>query len=274
MANKSSTRRVSVIMGIYNCQDTLEEALDSLLDQTYHDFCVIMCDDGSSDNTYSIASKYVHSYPEIFILIQNERNLGLNATLNKCLNIANSEYIARMDADDISLPTRFAKQVEFLDTHPEYALVSTPMIYFNQDGDFKVGHRSIETPQKKDFMRGTPFCHAPSMVRKVAFDSVEGYSVSKDLLRVEDFHLWAKMYSIGLRGYNLQSPLYKMRDDLNAAKRRKFKFRINEAKLLWNIVDMLNLSFWNKIYALRPILIGLLPGPAYRLVRRLRNNML
>ncbi|MDE6243310.1 MAG: glycosyltransferase, partial [Muribaculaceae bacterium] len=72
--------RISVIMGIYNCASTLAEALDSLLAQTYQEFKVIMCDDGSKDSTIEVASSYVSRYPENFILIRNERNMGLNYT--------------------------------------------------------------------------------------------------------------------------------------------------------------------------------------------------
>ncbi|MDE7496758.1 MAG: glycosyltransferase, partial [Muribaculaceae bacterium] len=128
--------RISVIIGIYNCAPTLAEALDSLLAQTYQSFKVILCDDGSKDDTVKVASEYVANYPDKFILIRNERNMGLNFTLNHCLEYADTEYVARMDGDDISLPERFEKEITFLDSHPEIAIVSTPMIYFDEGGDF------------------------------------------------------------------------------------------------------------------------------------------
>ena len=99
--------QISVLMGIYNCAPTLSEALDSLLTQTCQDFKVIMCDDGSKDNTIEVAQSYVNKYPEKFLLIKNERNMGLNFTLNHCLDYADTEFCARMDGDDISLPHRF-----------------------------------------------------------------------------------------------------------------------------------------------------------------------
>ena len=105
-------------MGIYNCASTLQEALDSLYAQTYQDFEIILCDDGSKDKTYEVALENQRKHDNI-VLLRNEQNLGLNVTLNKCLAAAEGEYIARMDGDDISLPTRFEKQVKFLDEHPE-----------------------------------------------------------------------------------------------------------------------------------------------------------
>ena len=218
--------RVSIIMGIYNCENTLDEAIQSLLDQTNQQWKLIMCDDGSKDNTYKKAKSYAEQYENI-ILIQNDKNMGLNYTLNHCLEYVDTEYVARMDADDISLPTRLEKEINFLDDHHEYAIVSTPMIYFDEHGDFRVGKGNGEVI-KSDFIKGTPFCHAPCMVRSEAYRKVKGYTVAEKLLRVEDYHLWYKMYLNGYRGYNLKEPLYKMRDDRNAKNRRKSKKRIRK----------------------------------------------
>ena len=79
--------KVSVIMGIYNCAATLQEALDSLYAQTFQDFEIILCEDGSKDDTYEIAKRNKERHPNI-VLLRNERNLGLNKTLNKCLAVA------------------------------------------------------------------------------------------------------------------------------------------------------------------------------------------
>ena len=111
-------------MGIFNCSDTLSEALDSILAQTYQNWELILCDDGSTDDTYRVASEYCGRYPGKIVLLQNEKNMGLNHTLNRCLAAATGVYIARMDGDDISLPERLYLEVAFLDAHPEYAIVS------------------------------------------------------------------------------------------------------------------------------------------------------
>lgn len=211
--------RISVIMGIYNCAPTLAEALDSLLAQTYQGFKVIMCDDGSKDNTLEVAQQYVNRFPDKFILIRNKKNLKLAATLNHCLEYVDTEYTARMDGDDISLPDRFEKEINFLDAHPEYVLVSCPMIYFDEQGDFRTGTASGEI-NKKDFRYGSPFCHAPVMVRTSAYKVIEGYTANKFTERMEDYYLWYKFYRAGYKGYNLDMPLYKMRDDREARNRR------------------------------------------------------
>lgn len=206
-------------MGVYNCAGTLAQALDSLLAQTYQDFEVIMCDDGSADNTAEVATGYVRRFPHKFRLIHNERNMKLAATLNHCLEHVQTELVARMDGDDISLPDRFAKEVDFLDAHPEYGLVSSPMIYFDDMGDFRVG-RGNGAVHKEDFRHGSPFCHAPVMVRTHIYRAVNGYTTGLKTERMEDYYLWYKIYKAGYKGYNLHEPLYKMRDDRNARGRR------------------------------------------------------
>lgn len=251
-------------MGIYNCAPTLQEALDSLYAQTFQDFEIILCDDGSKDNTYEVALENQRKHDNI-VLLRNEQNLGLNATLNKCLAAAKSEYIARMDGDDISLPTRFEKQVKFLDEHPEYAVVSAPMIYFDENGEFRRGKGKGKIVAR-DFVHGSPICHAPCMARTEVFRSVGGYSVDDRLLRVEDYHLWFKIFAAGHKLFMMDECLYMMRDDQNAYHRRTFKARLNEAYVKYVGYRMIGLPFYYQIYALKPIVVGLLPKRIYGLL--------
>lgn len=258
----NNEKKISIIMGIYNCAPTLSEAIDSILNQTCDNWELVMCDDGSTDNTYRVADSYKQKYPDKIKLIKNEHNSGLNITLNHCLEYAGGEYIARMDGDDISLPERLEKEFNFLETHHEYDIVSAPMIYFDENGDFRTGKAGGE-PNIAGFAKSTPFCHAPCMVRKTAYDAVDGYKVCKQRLRVEDWDLWVRMYEKGFRGYNLDEPLYKMRDDRNAYSRRKYRYRINEARVSVYAIKHLHLSRKNYIWCLRPLIVGLLPKPIY-----------
>ena len=259
--------RITVLMGIYNCASTLEEALDSLIAQTYQEFKVVMCDDGSRDDTKLVAQSYVDRYPDKFILIKNEKNMGLNFTLNHCLEYADTEYCARMDGDDISLPDRFQKEIDFLDAHPEYAIVSGPMIYFDEQGEFRRGGGGGEV-SKMNFLKGSPFCHAPCMVRTEAYKAVDGYSVSPKLLGVEDYHLWFKMYAAGFKGWNLSEPIYMMRDDRNAASRRTFGRYARVAYVMRKGYSMLKLPWYVHFYSLRPIITALLPEALYNKFHR------
>ena len=258
--------KISVLMGIYNCAPTLQEALDSLYAQTYQDFEIILCDDGSKDNTYELALENQKQHDNI-VLLRNPHNMGLNQTLNNCLAVAKGEYIARMDGDDISLPTRFEKQVKFLDEHPEYSVVSTPMIYFDDNGEFRRGKGKGEIVAR-DFVHGSPICHAPCMARTEAFKSVGGYSVDDKLLRVEDYHLWFKLFSTGHKLFMMNECLYMMRDDRNAKRRRKWIGRRNAFLLMNKGFRMINLPWWYHIYSLRPIITYLLPDFIYDYLHR------
>lgn len=254
--------KISVIMGIYNCASTLQEALNSLYAQTFQDFEIILCDDGSSDNTYQIAENNAKNHLNIK-LIRNHKNCGLNITLNNCLKIAEGEYIARMDGDDICHPSRFEKEAKFLDEHPKYAVVSCPMIYFDQQGEFGRG-TAIQEPQFKDFENGSPFCHAPCMVRSSVFKEVNGYTVSKWLLRHEDYNLWTKIYAKGYRGFNLDECLYSMRDDRNAVKRRKFRGRLNGIYARWIAYKTLHFSLFGFVkFASLSLIKGIMPSSLY-----------
>ncbi|MBQ6167380.1 MAG: glycosyltransferase [Muribaculaceae bacterium] len=259
--------RISVLMGIYNCASTLVEALDSLYAQTYQDFKIILCEDGSTDNTYEVAQQYAGKHDNI-ILLRNERNMGLNYTLNRCLEQADTEYVARMDGDDISLPERFEKEINFLDEHPEFVVVSCPMIYFDKDGVFRVDTMARKNPTKMNLIYGSPFCHAPCMARTAAFKAVGGYSEAKRYLRVEDYNLWAKLYAAGYKGSNLQEPLYKMRDDRSAAKRRTLRARWNSTLAKFEAYYKLGIPLKYYPKALNPLMIGLLPNWLYVYLRK------
>lgn len=254
-------------MGIYNCASTLVEALDSLYAQTYQDFKIILCEDGSTDNTYEVAQQYAGKHDNI-ILLRNERNMGLNYTLNRCLEQADTEYVARMDGDDISLPERFEKEINFLDEHPEFVVVSCPMIYFDKDGVFRVDTMARKNPTKMNLIYGSPFCHAPCMARTAAFKAVGGYSEAKRYLRVEDYNLWAKLYAAGYKGSNLQEPLYKMRDDRSAAKRRTLRARWNSTLAKFEAYYKLGIPLKYYPKALNPLMIGLLPNWLYVYLRK------
>lgn len=254
--------KISVIMGIYNCANTLGEAVESIINQTISDWELIMCDDGSTDDTYLQAEAYRKLYPDKIILLQNSRNSGLNYTLNRCLSIARGKYIARMDGDDVCLPNRFAIELDTLISEPELAIVSTDMAYFDEDGIW--GSCSLpDYPVAQDFVFGTPFCHAPCLVKKEAYDKVGGYSEEKHFMRVEDYHLWLKMYDAGFKGKNIHQQLYLMRDDRNAYSRRKFKYRFNESYVRMLAIQKFGLPLTSYVYAIKPILVGLMPSKLY-----------
>lgn len=261
--------RISVLMGIYNCAPTLQEALDSLYAQTYQGFKIILCDDGSKDDTLMIAEENARLHENV-VVIKNPKNMGLNFTLNHCLGYADTEFCARMDGDDTCAPTRFETEVNFLDEHNEYAIVSVAMNHFDEKGIFRTGTGRGE-PKPTEYPKGVPFNHAPCMVRTEAYKAVGGYTVSDKLMRQEDYELWIKMYVKGFRGYMINQPLYNMRDDRNAYARRNWISRRNEAYVKYLACKRLHLSLQYYVYCLKPLILYLLPRCIYK---RLHNRSL
>ncbi len=222
-------KKISVIMATYNCENTVEKSIDSILAQTYSNWVMIICDDGSTDGTQAILNRYASDYPEKFIIIRNKQNSKLPYSLNHCLQYVQTELVARMDGDDWSTPDRFEKQVSFLTAHPEYDLVGTGVSVF--DGEKKIASIiKTPTPTKDSMLRDNAFSHATIMTYKRVYDALGGYSLDPTVERVEDVDLWCRFLAAGFRGYNLPDELYVILEDINAVKRRTFQARLNSAR--------------------------------------------
>ena len=250
-------KKVSVIMGIFNCEDTIEDSLNSILNQTYTNWELIMCDDGSSDNTYTLAKKYSDDHSNI-ILLKNDSNKGLAYSLNKCLKVASGQYIARADADDICLPHRFKTQVNFLDNNDEYQMVGSSAILYDETGR-KAIRKTIEKPTKHDLVTSVPFIHPTIMMRKHAYLKLGGYTVAERTRRGQDVDLWFKFYAHGYKAFNIQEPLCKYHESIKDYKKRSFKVRWNGVKTRY--IGYKSLGF-PKIYyisLLKPLIAGLVP---------------
>ncbi len=250
-------KKVSIIMGVYNCEDILGRSLESVLAQSYSNWEFIICDDGSTDNTYKVLKSYSDLDDRVKI-VRNVENLGLAASLNKCLKLSSGEYIARQDADDLSLPDRLSKQVEFLELNHDFDFVGTKVIYFDNFGDWGKSN-TIQCPEKEDLVYGPPFCHPSVMFRARCLNDIGGYRVSKMTYRSQDYDLWFRLYSKGYKGYNLDEPLFKYRLDRYSYSKRKFKYRFNELKIRYYGFKSLNFPFWKYIYIFKPIVVGLIP---------------
>lgn len=260
--------KISVLMGVYNCERTLGAAIESILAQTEADFELIICDDGSTDGTYALAEQYAKRDLRI-VLLQNPTNQGLSKTLNFCLSHAKGEYVARMDGDDVCCAHRFATQLAFLQENVQYAFVSSAMFMFDESGIWG-RTRPVSAPGLRDFKRDTPFCHAPVMMRREALEAVGGYGEDLWLSRVEDYHLWVKLYAAGYRGYNLQEPLYLVREDRGAVARRTFRYRVNQARVQLYAIKALHLPVTYALYCIPTLLLGLIPRWLYRTLHHRR----
>ena len=155
---------VSVVMPVLNGEKYLAEAMKSVLDQTFRDFEFIIINDGSTDSTEEIIQTFTD--PRI-VYLKNEANLGLSKSFNKGIAAARGRYIARMDADDVALPDRFEKELAFLESRPEIAVVGTAIWRIDENGR-KLGlSRKATEPQalKWQCFFSTPLFHPTVMAR-------------------------------------------------------------------------------------------------------------
>ena len=258
--------KVSVIMGVYNGENTVREAIDSILNQTFTDWEFVICDDASTDNTFNILNEYKEKYPDKFVILHNDKNLMLSGSLNRCLEAANGEYIARMDDDDKSLPIRFEREVEFLDSHKDVSVVGSNVQFFNENGLGEIIHKKDE-PTVYDLPKSNPFFHPTIMMRKVAYDTLNGYTRSEKTRRMEDVDLWYRFYAHGFKGRNIPEVLLHYRLNDAAFKKRKLRYSADASKIVFNGVRMLGLPKKYYFYALKPIVSWATPEKLKSLYR-------
>jgi glycosyltransferase involved in cell wall biosynthesis len=197
--------KVSVVMSVYNAELYLREAIESVLKQTYEDFEFIIVDDGSTDSSNATLEIYAKEDRRIR-LVQNACNQGLIRSLNKVLKLTNGEYIARQDADDISLPQRLAFQVQFMDQHPEVGVVGTWMTNFDTNRRRALWKTPISDPLIRwSLLFSTSLAHPTVMIRRCLLE--EGPPYRPEMLHVEDYDLWSRL-SEKTRFANLPTCLY------------------------------------------------------------------
>ena len=250
---------ISVIMGSYNPteKEGLEDAVKSIIEQSYSDWEFIICDDGS-DEPYATYLSDLSNLDDRIICIRNEENHGLAYSLNRCLDIAKGDFIARMDDDDISLPERFEKELEFLYKNPEYAWVGSEAALFDNNGRWGIGSRP-EVPDENDYLRYSPFIHPSVMFRKNPLLKVHGYSEEKKALRCEDYELFMKLAAKGYKGYNIQEILFKYQENSHAYGKKKFRFYHYEKLVRAEGFKRMKIDFFKRLpYVYKPYAVACL----------------
>lgn len=188
--NTDTRPTISVLLPIFNASNYLRESLDSLFAQSFRDFEVVAIDDGSVDDSYRIAS----SYEDPRLRLLRQQNLGLASTLNRALSLARGRYIARQDADDIALPERFKKQVDFLDRNPDIFLLGTAAEIWEERCRSPRVHSHPTDPTELAFemLFDNFFVHSSVMLRREVFDTVGLYATTYDR-QPEDYELWSRV---------------------------------------------------------------------------------
>jgi glycosyltransferase involved in cell wall biosynthesis len=217
--------KVSVAMSVYNCEEYLHACIDSILSQTFEDYEFIIVDDGSTDRSAEI----IGSYTDSRIVFLQQSNQGVASALNHALRFTHGEYVARQDADDISLPERFAKEVAFLDAHPEVAVVGTAAALIDRTGrQFSTFMPFVRHGRLvKELKRGVcPLMHGAVMLRRTALIQCGVYKPVFNW--VQDVELWLRLSQYH-RLANMREILYQFRKhDSSITQKARIDLRIKE----------------------------------------------
>jgi len=229
--------KLSVVVSIFNAERYIQESLDSVLNQPYKDFELILIDDGSTDNTQKILQPYIE-LPQV-IFLQNKYNEGYGFSRNRGFICAQGEYVAIHDADDISLPVRFQKEVELLDLRQEITVVGGHAIRISNTGHI-VGSIIYppETTEKAFHVirkfKLNPIIDPSSMFRRQPILDIGAYRMDPKLKTVYDFDLWCRLLINGHQLYNFQEPLIKYRINPNGITRSKEQEQKKATELVWS----------------------------------------
>lgn len=223
-----SNPRISVILPAYNATQYIEQAIESILNQTFADFELIILNDGSTDNTPEIIKRYADADKRI-VFVDNKVNQGLIAVLNQGLDMARGEFIARMDSDDISLPQRFEKQVAYLEAHPDVGVLGTLIHGF---GKFNMPGIQIPVVTALDLLKDSYVAHPSVMIRKSILDKYN-LRYNPDYKHCEDLELWSRMIFL-TKIHNIMEVLLMYRITGNNISTQNWEYQQNLSKQIRN----------------------------------------
>ncbi len=239
IVNDNLDTPITVLMPVYNASLFLREAIESILNQTYKNFEFIIINDGSTDSSLQIIESFKD--PRIK-LVNNERNLGIIKTRNKGLQLAKGKYIANMDADDISLPTRLEKQFTFLEKNPDVAVIASKLVLINQNNDeIGIWPEDYHISDRNEIRKVLPIINCigqPTVMIKNSVMKEIGYN-TKYINGIEDWGLWLDILSNNyiidklddvLLRYRIHSNSITVSGNLSGVKNRIILFKLNYIK--------------------------------------------
>lgn len=261
-------KKVSVIMAAYNAEKYIKYAIDSVINQTYNNWELIICDDCSTDNTNEIVKEYSLIDSRIK-LIRNDTNSRQSKSRNNAFEKSNGQYIIVLDADDSMQEDKIKKQVLFLENNPQYSFVGTNAYIIDDNNKITGTIVKLSNPKESKVIRNKGFVYSSIMVRRDVFEKIGGYTVSSITKTGEDYDLICKIYQEGLKGANILEELYFYRVNLGNYQRRNYEAYYNEYKVAMKHVK----NGWLKInkcrtyiiiYLFAPLLKGLIPSSLMR----------
>lgn len=255
---------VSVLMSVHNGEPWVSAAVESVLGQTFGDFELIVVDDGSTDRTGEILDRFRD--PRLRVVHQSHQ--GLTRSLNRALAVARAPLVARMDADDVSLPERLSRQVAFLEAHPEVGVLGTGCRDVDPLGGVRRVYRPPETdPEiRRALIRRNPFIHASVMVRREALERAGLYDEAVPV--AQDYDLWVRMSRI-TRLANLPEPLVlrRLTPGMTSLARDTERIRA-EVSIKWGALRSGAYPLWCAVYLVKPLVALAIPAGLRGILRR------
>jgi len=198
---------VSVIFCVYNGLPFLNQAVDSILNQTFEDFEIVFLNDGSTDGSKEVMLEYARKDPRV--QYHEQENQGLTKSLNTCLRLVKGDFIARHDADDYSHVTRFQKQVEFMRRNPRVGILGTHFCYVDDNGRMtrRFNLPTSDAEIRRRMQQGNQFAHGSVMLRREVLDLVGTYSDTPEHQYIEDYEFWVRIMR-KFQGANIPEILY------------------------------------------------------------------
>ncbi|HYY55762.1 MAG TPA: glycosyltransferase family 2 protein [Pyrinomonadaceae bacterium] len=236
--------KVSVLMSVHNGEKYLREAVESILTQTFKDFEFLVIDDASTDRSPQIVQSF--DDPRIKLL-RNDARLGLTRSLNIGIGLARGEYIARMDADDVSVPERLGKQVAFLDEHPSCSVVAARAAFMDESGQRVADWaEDWQTTTSQEIYRRLPktncVAHPTTMLRS---SIAKEYRYSENQLFSQDHDLWLRLCADGKSIEKIDEPLLRYRVHHNS-----ITYLTNQGDYEWKPIKTRLLYLKNRVKAL------------------------
>ncbi|MDE5997571.1 MAG: glycosyltransferase [Muribaculaceae bacterium] len=256
--------KLSVLISVYKTErpELLKVALESIWDiQTYQPDEIILIKDGPLTHELDkVIDKFKLKVRDKLIILSNSENLGLTKSLNRGLSIVKSDFIARMDSDDISTSTRFQNQIDYLNNNPDVSIVGGALQEFDTEHD-NLGIRVYPTTNddiKKYIYKASPLAHPAVMMRKIIFDN--GLSYNEKYKTSQDIALWFDALKAGYKIGNLNEIVLKFRRDNDVFKRRSRAKAKNELLIYLNgIRNLYGLFTWRYLFPIARFCFRMMP---------------
>ena len=251
------TTPITILMSVYNGMPYVRYAIESILQQTFTDFRFLIFDDASTDGTSQLLAQYTFQDNRIKI-ITNDRRYGLGANLARGVEMTQTPWIARMDADDVAFPNRLELQLKYVEQHPYISVLGGYAIELNSQGQI-VSERKVPTShqQIKKLIWTCPFIHGTVLLNRESILRVGSYS--KKLAKRQDYELWFRCVKANLKFANLPTPLIYYRFTDNTLQRNNLRVALTHVAIGWWGCWIIKASLFAYLAVTKQLIIALLP---------------